>query len=319
MQMIYLIRSHGLGKSSILKIGFTENYDKRMDQYFYNNPLFEVISVREGDEILEKLFHCYLRFLGLKFHKNGKLKEWFIDSPIVLDVFHISRDTLERKLWKQRNKIFKLTCSGDSRIYYYLFNKFNGDVDINSLNNRIDSYRLSDLSLKKFIESLKIQVSSREYEKIISIIEEFKDDFFVNNNFSDRLRLYCHYRDLYENDHFVIDSLNILIEDSDFQKFYEFYGTKGCKAKKYRRLDLENGFKDEVKNDPETIKSLFVVGEKYTKKDIKSKLILLYNQLGILKSPKATDIESYFEVKSVLISNPSTGKRDKGYLIIKEL
>ena len=73
------------------------------------------------------------------------------------------------------------------------------------------------------------------------------------------------------------------------------------------------------KNDPETIKSLFVVGEKYTKKDIKSKLILLYNQLGILKSPKATDIESYFEVKSVLISNPSTGKRDKGYLIIKEL
>ena len=72
--MIYLIRSHGLGKSSILKIGFTENYDKRMDQYFYNNPLFEVISVREGDEILEKLFHCYLRFLGLKFHKNGKLK-----------------------------------------------------------------------------------------------------------------------------------------------------------------------------------------------------------------------------------------------------
>lgn len=295
--MIYLIRSHGLGKSSILKIGFTENYDKRMDQYFYNNPLFEVISVREGDEILEKLFHCYLRFLGLKFHKNGKLKEWFIDSPIVLDVFHISRDTLERKLWKHRNKISKLTCSGDSRIYYYLFNKFKGDVNINSLNNQIDSYCLSDLSLKKFIESLKIQVSSREYEKIISIIEEFKDNFFVNNNFSDRLKLYCHYRDLYENDRFVIDSLNILIEDPDFQKFYEFYGTKGCKAKKYRRLYLESGLIDLMKEDvlSDRIYSAFKENTSYSKNYIKQELQNIYISLGLSKTAKATDIESYFK------------------------
>ena len=156
---------------------------------------------------------------------------------------------------------------------------------------------MSDLSLKKFIESLKIQVSSREYEKIISIIEEFKDNFFVNNIFSDRLKLYCHYRDLYENDHFVIDSLNILIEDSDFQKFYEFYGTKGCKAKKYRRLDLESGLMDLMKEDAlsDKIYSAFKENTSYPKNYIKQELQNIYTSLGLSKTAKATDIESYFK------------------------
>lgn len=175
------------------------------------------------------------------------------------------------------------------------------------------------INVTKAIFDLNYGVSTELPIELNYILQKFSYEFDNTNLFPEKLKIYCDYMDLYSGDLRLIEMIKFYVKDPDFQKFYDFYGTQGCKAKKYRRLDLENGFKDTVKNDPEIIKSLFVVGEKYTKKDIKSKLILLYNQLGILKSPKATDIESYFEVKSVLISNPSTGKRDKGYLIVKEL
>ena len=63
--MIYLIRAYGKDGESILKVGFANDLERRMSQYFYYNPLFEFISSREGDEILEKLFHYYLPFLFL--------------------------------------------------------------------------------------------------------------------------------------------------------------------------------------------------------------------------------------------------------------
>ena len=50
--MLYLIRSWGRGKS-ILKIGYTSNLPKRMENY-YSNPLFEKISAREGSLTDEK-------------------------------------------------------------------------------------------------------------------------------------------------------------------------------------------------------------------------------------------------------------------------
>lgn len=73
--MLYLIRSFGRGGKSILKIGYTEDIDRRMNQYFYTNPCFENISNREGDEMLEGMIQIYLKFLGYQFQKDGRLNE----------------------------------------------------------------------------------------------------------------------------------------------------------------------------------------------------------------------------------------------------
>ena len=73
-----------------------------------------------------------------------------------------------------------------------------------------------------------------------------------------------------------------------------------------------------MKNDFELIYKEFNIGEMYTSKSIKSKLGIIYSSLGISKTPKATDLGKYFEVKSVLIPNPETEKRDKGFKIISK-
>ena len=108
------------------------------------------------------------------------------------------------------------------------------------------------------------------------------------------------------------------MKEPEYQKFYDFYGTSGCKAKEFRRKDLEQGFTDNIKNDENNIVNIFNIGVSYTKKDIKQKLKDIYSSLGISKTPKATDLEKYFEVKSILIPNSETGKRDKGFKIISK-
>lgn len=60
-----------------------------------------------------------------------------------------------------------------------------------------------------------------------------------------------------------------------------------------------------------------LVNNRYSNIFIKEKLGEIYNSLGIQSSPKATDIENYFEVKKVQITNKETGKKDHGYLILK--
>ena len=122
--MIYLIRSFGRGKS-LLKVGFTKDMDKRMENYYHSNPCFEKITSREGDEEIEKLLHFYLELLGYKY---SQLDEWFIDSPVVLSRFHDSAERIKTSVWKERDKVFKKedlkSGSLKRKIYDNLFSRY---------------------------------------------------------------------------------------------------------------------------------------------------------------------------------------------------
>lgn len=100
--MLYLIRSWGRGKS-ILKIGYTSNLSKRMENYYHSNPLFEKISSREGSLTDEKRLQMYLEFLGYKY---TRLDEWFVDRPEVLTLFHESTTKISRVLWRYRDSVW---------------------------------------------------------------------------------------------------------------------------------------------------------------------------------------------------------------------
>ena len=122
--MIYLIKSYlPLGKY-IYKVGFTNNMIRRFNHYFYANPGFEIVSTREGDEILEKLLHYYLYHKGFQYKKNGKLDEWFLGNIEVRNIFHYSREKIEKELWKHREEIFNPGGSStDYKIFEYLYQK----------------------------------------------------------------------------------------------------------------------------------------------------------------------------------------------------
>ena len=122
--MIYLIKSYlPLGKY-IYKVGYTNNMIRRHYHYFYANPGFEMVSTREGDELLEKLLHYYLYHKGFQYKKNGKLDEWFLGNTEVRNIFHYPREKIEKELWKHREEIFNPGGSStDYKIFEYLYQK----------------------------------------------------------------------------------------------------------------------------------------------------------------------------------------------------
>lgn len=89
-------------------------------------------------------------------------------------------------------------------------------------------------------------------------------------------------------------------------KQYLVLGKDRIKALGYNstKLNKEIGNYIVAKNNDKFIKKLFEnfeMGQKYSKKDIKEKLQTIYDELGINKKAKATDIEEWFEVKRTYI------------------
>lgn len=321
--MLYLIRSYGK-TTSILKIGFTKNLPKRLEQYFHTSPLYDFISTREGDEILEKLLHYYLYFLGYQFKRNGKLDEWFIDCSEVYQLFHMSQESLEKKIWKHRNKIFNKdrifprnnNNSKDLFLFKYLYEKNKDDF-------RIEDIKFSNKDSVDYVFFKRHLIKSAQdsfaekYKECPEFLD-FKAKFDGFSFFTDKMRVYCEFMDTYKDSKHLIYLISSHVTEPDYGKFYEYYGTKGCISVGYKKGELEKGMSDQGKllGEVDLVISSFVVGEKYTKSDIKQKLISIYASLDLSKKAKATDIEDYYEVKPVLIPNQETGKRDKGYLII---
>ena len=62
-----------------------------------------------------------------------------------------------------------------------------------------------------------------------------------------------------------------------------------------------------------SIYTRFKEGTKYTKKDLKDSLGNLYRELGISRTPKATDLGSYFKLIPTKIVNPQTKKIENGF------
>lgn len=100
--MLYLIRSF-TRSGTYLKVGFTDNIERRMRDYLTENPGRELISTRAGDLTEETRMHLYLTACGWK---ADFLEEWFIDCPEVLSGFHDDLGRINRKIWRERDRLF---------------------------------------------------------------------------------------------------------------------------------------------------------------------------------------------------------------------
>ena len=107
----------------------------------------------------------------------------------------------------------------------------------------------------------------------------------------------------------------------EYKNYYETLGPERCKALGYKKSELDKYLSD-LKLDTgkldEKIYSEFIIGSKYTNIDIKNRLADIYSELKYNKTPKATDLDEYFVLKECLIQNKDTGKRDRGFEIIKK-
>ena len=153
-----------------------------------------------------------------------------------------------------------------------------------------------------------------------NVPEDFKAIFNGTNIFAEKLKIYCEYLDFISGDQRLTDIVKFYVKDPDYQKFYEFYGTKGCKAREYRRSDLENGMRSNINSMliADSLFNLFVVGERYSTKYIKELLRDLYSSFGISKTPKAVDLEEYFNLEPAKVLNSKTGKRENGFKVVSK-
>ena len=333
--MLYLVKSYfPLGKF-IYKIGFSEdsNIENRLNSYFYMNPGSEVISLRQGDEVLEDLIHYYLYYLGYRYQKNNKLDEWFIGNPEVLNIFHISQESLESKLWKYRDKIFnidkiKSDKSSDFQLFKYLYLK-NKDNFIGERYRVIENKELVKLNpkeidvvfynslLKYYPEEIILTSNISEYQSDLEKeVQDFLDNkFYKTGLFHEKMKMYCEFMDKHKGNKEVSDIIYFKIKNLDFRKYYNFYGSSGCKAKEYIKKNLELGMIDISKSDElsSIVYKKFQIGSRYTLKEIKIVLQDIYRDLGITSKAKATDLGKYFNLSSVSITE--NGKRVNGYLL----
>ena len=309
-----------LGKS-ILKVGYTDDVNKRMGQYFSTNPGFDILGIREGDEILEDMIQIYLTYLGYQRRIGGRLNEWFDDRPEIQQIFHISRDRLENLLWRSREKVFNLTRTTHLNIYEYLKEKnldsysgVNYKLDENSniipiKYNKLDLYYQTNIINK----NLDIETEPTGIDDLDNFIEEF----YSTGNFSNRMKAYCEFVDQYGKNNYIMGIVDIRIPDPKFKSYYNLFGTSGCRARSYRddRINTIIDSRIKINSLSTKVSEMFKIGKRYSRKDIKLLLSQIYSSLEIKKIAKANDLEKWFEVKEVKFPD-ATGKWIHGFEIL---
>ena len=171
------------------------------------------------------------------------------------------------------------------------------------------------ISVTKSLESLTSNIS--EYQSDLEKeVQDFLDNkFYSTGIFREKMKMYCEFIDKHQDNKEVSDIIYFKIKDPKYRKYYNFYGSSGCKAKGYFEDKLKLGMIDTSKSDElsSVINKRFQVNSRYTLKNIKQILQDIYRDLGITSKPKATDLGRYFNLSSVSITE--NGKRVNGYLL----
>ena len=117
------------------------------------------------------------------------------------------------------------------------------------------------------------------------------------------------------------------IYDTRYSKYYWTISASRAGTLSYQKGNLEKEYQSII-NPKDTsyienevkqkILSIFNLRTKYLKSDIKETLRKIYEEAKYDKTPKASDLEEYFELRSCQIKNKETGKKDHGFEIIKK-
>ena len=320
--MLYLIKSYGSRNRSILKVGFTDDIEARKNQYFSHNPFSQVISVREGDLILEGLIHRYLYFLNLQYKHGERLKEWFDNDSEVWRVFHLSRETLERLVWKNRDKIFDMKSPSpfDYSLFEALYkkniNKFERS-QYKVVGGKVYKTKAKEVDIDFWNLFIKNEIGNHSIDVGDPIANDFLEkEFYSTGIFVEKMEAFCRFMDSNKENKDVID-LVLGMVDSKFNNYYSLFGTSGCRSVCYRENILEDRLRERIleENIRRKVIEVFEVGKRYSRKDAKGMLKNILDFFGLSRTPKATELEKWLDIKPAFIMLDD-GKKDHGFEIL---
>jgi len=337
--MIYVMRSaafKGDSYETIIKIGYTGEKSKksRFDSYLTENPTIKVLylipyGTTRDEKNLHRHFKQYLLYGN----------EWFKDVPEIIEFFenHKTKESLkELEMWKlssvQRRKSSENRRDNKDKIPL-----INVSVNI-ILRGELDRKRIKELEcylwyrlddfwdiireefgeyeeeIRRGIEDINIEINnSNAYTEIYDhLISEFNKD----NDFTRRMKMLC---DCYfENPEFFTDYAKTLqtIIPLTYQNYINTLGFKKIRALKYQELDIQREISIYQSLNPTSIMSLFSIGSKYSTQVIKGLLRKYYEENNITKTPKASDLENYFNLRPCQFIDKELGKKVNGFEII---
>lgn len=352
--MIYLIESAGyevrennsISYFKLLKIGYTEdnNKDKRFLQYKLHNPtcqiLFEIPGATEDHEK-----RVQYKFKNLLFEDYGR--EWFKYSEEIIDFFKNikSLEDIENNLPKgnsDKNKYLKYKNKVKNILRYV------SDIPCRSKEFNILCEEIFDILGDKVVDEkytmnyLENRFGKESIEKYNKIINSRKSGIYCEDDIvnQEAYKFLDKYNSLTEARKKLImlcecslsgdlssEAINIIlsqIPDSDYIKsYYKSLGPQRLKALGYIRANIEKElgivtFSWELLMD--SIYSEFKENEKYSLSSLKIKLGSLYKSINYTKTPKASDIENWFEIKKIKLYEKyldGTRKQSKGYELLK--
>ena len=279
---------------TILKIGYTNDVTpkKRFTSYEVANPSYDILyTIPDCTQDDEKKLHYYFEK-----YKYDYGDEWFYYEDEIIEFFdtHKTKESIDELGLVKKPKIPKRPKS-ESTLFKEELAKWLKD----------NNTTLSDIVKKVLIIFTAVRVKG-----LILFPDKLK--FLCNTLYFNRDKRSISDKDI----ELILSRLPL-----DYSKYLTTLGPDRCRANGYNitkiRKELESTYLKDIKaNLKSKILSEFEVGKRYLKSDIKEKLGVTYSSLSYTKTPKATDLENYFEVKNCKISNGS--KMRDGFEILKE-
>ena len=181
---------------------------------------------------------------------------------------------------------------------------------------------IDDITIRRGIESIEnvnIEVINGNIEiEMQGVFNYLIQEFNKDNNFERRMKLLCEINAQYPTffQSYANSPLQCIIP-INYQNYINTLGFEKIKALNYKEANLVgyiNKINSEVNLSLEL--NLFSVGDKYTKKQIKEMLGEFYTTHNITKTPKASDLEQYYILKSIKLKVGD--KWENGFEIIKQ-
>ena len=347
--MIYLLKSIECEKLEngeydiffVLKIGYTEDEtpdlmkNKRLSMYYSHHRSIELLTtIANGTEDQEKKLHY--KFKSLRWDNSN---EWYVFSHDIVD--YIKSVTLEEldslpfptSSSRIKPGLAKIIVSSLLPIKDNLNRKQEIDSyvktmseklgkEVNIEDNIIEYLRndpnIDNTNIDKYLK-LKNNRDDIVYSLDESINQEVKSFLHKYNGLTaiyDKLKILCEYDLSNQAREIVIGQ----IPDSDEIKgYYISLGSKRLHELGYNITKIRKEL-NIVTFSPEllinSIYDNFQSGKRMSLVDIKAKLTEIYQKINYEKSPKATDIIDFFDVKEcIIVQNLGGGnkKRLRGY------
>ena len=318
LYFINMLAREKIGGNSfdVIKIGFSNNFNKRLCAYISHNTSFEVIKKLDGDKFntgCESIIHSYLRDKRHNRRTEVFVRDLEIDQLIenlnsVGDIV-----SLCSKIKKPKKNV-RLYLKLYKPIILYNWDKiskvFSGkpeDIIISML-----YYRSMDIK-KHVKEILGIELQDVPEEDL----KELEDFFRGYSKLTDRqykFKYLCEYCRKVGN-----TSILQFIEEKKFDVYLNVLGLDVCKAVWYKISELDRRLSVmsfDISILSARILSEFNAGESHTNVYIKGRLKDIYSEVGYKINAKATDLGNYFDIKKCLIQ--IGGKRVNGLKILSK-